>query len=293
MNAFSKIHPLVLMFYFVAVMSVGMFITNPIIEIISLAGSILFASLLTGKKEKKNDFLFYLPLMFLIAITNPLFSHNGITPLFFMNGNPVTFEAIIYGAYIAVMIVSVMLWCKAYSFVMTSDKFVYLFGRILPQLSLVLSMALRYVPMLKRQAQKISRTQKAMGLYTSESRFDRIRSGVRVISVLIGWSLENAVETGKAMKSRGYGLKGHTNYSNFRFGKSDLILLLLCIVLWGITLAGMANGNLDFYYYPEITEIPSGAYSVICYAAYSCLSLLPFILEAEEMIRWKYYRSKI
>lgn len=293
MSAFSRLHPSVSLIYFAAVLSVGMFVTNPIIELLSFAGSVLLCAMLTGAKEKKSDLVFYLPLMFLVAITNPLFSHNGITPLFIMNGNPVTLEAIVYGCYMAVMIASVMLWFKAYGFIMTSDKFVYLFGRILPQLSLVFSMALRYVPMLKRQAKKVSRAQKAMGLYASESFFERIRSGVRVISVLIGWSLENAVETGKAMKARGYGLKGHTNYSDFRFVKSDLIMLLVCLALWAVTLAGMAFGKLDFYYYPEITEIPTGLYSIICYAAYGCLALLPFILEAEEMIRWKYYRSKI
>ena len=293
MNAFSKIHPIALMAYFVAVMSVGMFVTNPVVELISLAGGILFCSVLTGAKEKKSDFFFYIPLMLLIAITNPLFSHNGITPLFFLNGNPITVEAIVYGGYLAVMIASVMLWFKAYGFVMTSDKFVYLFGRILPQLSLVFSMALRYVPMLKRQAKKVSRTQKAMGYYSSDSFADRLKSGVRVTSVLIGWSLENAVETGKAMKARGYGLKGRTNYSNFRFTKSDFVFTSACLLLWGITLAGMATGCLDFSYYPEITGIPSGIYSVICYAAYGFLSFLPFIIEAEEMIRWKYYRSKI
>ncbi len=293
MNAFSKVHPSVLMVYFVAVMSIGMFVTNPVTELLSLIGSILFCSVLTNAKEKKSDILFYIPLMLLITVTNPIFSHNGATPLFFMNGNPVTVEAIVYGAYIAVMIVSVMLWCKAYSQIMTSDKFVYLFGRILPKLSLVLSMALRYVPMLKRQAKKISRTQKAMGLYSTESRFDRLRSGASVFSVLIGWSLENAVETGKAMKARGYGLKGRTDYSDFIFHKSDFALLLLCILLWGITVAGAATGKLDFSYYPETAEIPVGVFSIICYAAYGLLSLLPFIFEAEEMIRWKYYRSRI
>ncbi len=293
MNSFSKIHPAALMIYFVAVMSVGMFVTNPVIGIVSLAGGILFSSLLTENKEKKGDLLFFLPLMLLIAIINPLFSHNGITPLFFINGNPFTFEALIYGVYLAVTVVSVVLWCKAYSRVMTSDKFLYLFGRILPQISLVLSMALRFVPMLKRQAQKVSRSQKAMGLYSSESLSDKIRAGARVISVLIGWSLENAVETGKAMKARGYGLKGRTNYSDFRFRKSDLFFVLLCIALWITILIGMASGNLDFDYYPQITHIPSGVFAVICYTAYGTLSLLPFIFEAEEMIRWKFYRSKI
>ena len=293
MNVFSKIHPAALMVYFVAVMSVGMFVTNPVIGIVSLAGGILFSSLLTESKEKKGDLLFFLPLMLLIAIINPLFSHNGITPLFFINGNPFTFEALVYGVYLAVTVVSVVLWCKAYSRVMTSDKFLYLFGRILPQISLVLSMALRFVPMLKRQAQKVSRTQKALGLYASESLSDKIRAGARVISVLIGWSLENAVETGKAMKASGYGLKGRTNYSDFRFRKADFVFMLLCVILWAITLAGLASGNLDFDYYPQITRIPSGVFAVICYTAYCALSLLPFILEAEEMIRWKFYRSKI
>lgn len=293
MNAFSKVHPSVLMVYFIAVMSIGMFVTNPVTELLSLVGSILFCSVFTNAKEKKSDILFYIPLMLLITVTNPLFSHNGATPLFFMNGNPVTVEAIVYGAYIAVMIVSVMLWCKAYSQIMTSDKFVYLFGRILPKLSLVLSMALRYVPMLKRQAQKISRTQKAMGLYSAESRSDRIRSGASVFSVLIGRSLENAVETGKAMKARGYGLKGRTDYSDFIFRKTDFILLLLCVLLCGTTIAGVATGKLDFSYYPETAKIPAGVFSIVCYAAYGILSLLPSIFEAEEMIRWKYYRSRI
>lgn len=293
MNAFSKLHPAVLAVYFVAVLSIGMFVANPVIGLVSLAGSVLFCTFLTNKNEKKKDFLFYIPLMLLVAATNPLFSHSGVTPLFFSGGNPVTLEAIVYGGCMAVTLVSVMLWCKAYSFVMTSDKFIYLFGRIIPQLSLVLSMALRYVPMLKRQAEKVRRAQKAMGLYSSENRLSRLRSGVRIISVLIGWSLENAVETGKAMKARGYGLKGRSNYSNFRFSKSDFIMILLCLLFWGITLAGAATGSLDFYFYPAITEIPAGFDSLICYAAYGCLACLPFIIETEEMIRWKYYKSKI
>lgn len=291
MSAFSRLHPLVSLIYFVAVLSVGMFATNPVIEVLSLVGGILICSAVSGVNKK--DFVFYFLLALLVMLTNPLFSHNGITPLFYLNGNPITLESVVYGCYMAVMVISVMLWFKVFSDVMTGDKLVYLFGRFLPQLSLVFSMALRYVPMLKRQAQKVSRAQKAMGLYASESLAERLRSGIRVISVLIGWSLENAVETAKSMKARGYGLRGHTNYSNYKFSKSDLTFMLILLMLAAVTASGMIFGKFEFYYYPQITEIPSGAYSVICYAAYGCLSLMPFILEAEEMIRWKYYRSKI
>lgn len=293
MSAFSKVHPLVSAVYFIAVMSIGMFSTNPVVELVSLAGSALFCAVITQAGEKKRDVPFYLVLALLIAATNPLFSHNGETELFFINNNPVTLESFAYGCCMAVTVVSVMLWFKAFGSIMTSDKLVYLFGRFAPQISLIFSMSLRYVPLLKRQVQKISRAQKAMGLYSSDKISDRLRSAISVISALIGWSLENAVETGKAMKARGYGLKGHTNYSDFSFSKSDLLLMLVCLALWAVTLAGMAAGKLDFYFYPVITEIPSGTSSVICYAAYGGLSLLPFIFETEEMIRWKYYKSKI
>ncbi|MCI8496900.1 MAG: energy-coupling factor transporter transmembrane protein EcfT [Clostridiales bacterium] len=293
MKAFSKLHPMVLLCYFVSILAIAMFSGNPVMELTSLIGGTLFCLTLTPRREKRSDLMFYLPLFLLITITNPLFSHNGKTPLFFMNGNAVTLEAFVYGAAVAVMLISVLLWCKSYSYVMTSDKFIYLFGRIIPQLSLVVSMALRYVPMLKRQARKVSRAQKAMGLYTSDSLFDRIRASMRVASVLIGWSLEHAVETGKSMKARGYGLKGRTHYSDYRFCPGDAVMLCVTVLLASGTAAGMAAGYTDFYYYPGISELNLSPVSVLIYAGFAVLSLLPFFMEVEENIRWNCYRSKI
>lgn len=107
-------------------------------------------------------------------MVNPLFVHNGETILFFMNDNPITLEAFFYGMIVAVMIIAVMFWCKNYNEIMTSDKFIYLFGKVTPRLSLVLSMALRFIPLFRRQIGAISKTQKAMGLYSTESRTDRV-----------------------------------------------------------------------------------------------------------------------
>ncbi len=293
MKAFSKFHPVVLIIYFVSVIGTAMFLAHPVFEAIALTGAILFCFVITKKQDKLSDLKFYIPLFLLIAITNPLFSHNGVTPLFFMNGNAVTLEAILYGIDIAVMLVSVMLWCKAYSIIMTSDKFVYLFGRIIPKLSLVLSMALRYVPMLKRQAKKVSCAQKAMGLYSSKSIADRVKFAVRVFSALVGWSLENAVETGRAMKARGYGLRGRTNYSNYYFLKTDALLLAVCISAFAAVVIGRICGCGNFSFYPRITEIGLSGIDICMYSAFAVMAFLPFIIEIEEVIRWKYYRSKI
>ena len=293
MRFFGRFHPLVLMSYFAAILLLAMFSVNPVIAALALLGGGLLLGTMSTKRQLLSDLGFYLPMFLLISITNPLFSHNGETPLFFMNGNPVTLEAILYGVCLGAMLVAVMLWCKCYNRIMTGDKFMYLFGKLIPQLSLVLSMALRFVPMLKRQAKKVEQSQQVMGLYVSDSRFDRIRYKLAVMSSLVGWSLENAVEVSRSMRSRGYGLPGHSHYSNFRFSKPDgaaLAVILICVgCYFGLTVSGAGA----FFFYPAISPLDGSAPAVFSYCAFGVLSLMPFVIELEENLRWNYFKSKI
>ena len=293
MKAFMNINPISSLVYFICVIMICMFLSEPVLDIIALTGGILFSFMLTKRQEKISDIKFYIPLFVLISITNPLFSHNGTTPLFFMNGNAVTFEAIVYGMMLGVMIISVMLWFKCFSIIMTSDKIIYLFGRAMPKISLVISVTLRYIPMLKRKSYEVKRAQKAMGYYSSESYFDRIRSAVRVLSALIGWSVENAVETAKSMKARGYELKGHTHYHDYKIRKSDAVFLAVSVVMTCIVIWGYKAGNMEFSYYPQIGSITFSAASMAAYIAFAVLAYMPFAIELEENFRWNYYKSKI
>ncbi len=293
MRAFGNYHPLVLMTYFLSVLFVSMFVQNPVLQLSALLGGCAFSVILSRRRQVLSDFAFYAPMFLMVAITNPLFSHNGVTPLFFLNGNPVTLEAFIYGAAIAVTVIGVMLWCKCYGAIMTSDKFLYLFGKAIPKLSLILSMALRFIPMFRRQMKRVSRAQKAMGLYSSKSYTDRIKSALRVFTAMISWSLENSIETADSMKARGYGIKGRSSFSLFRFHANDGVLLAVCAVLLSVTLAGHALSRLDFYYYPRISEIPLTPFAVFVYISFGILSFCPFIIEVKEALIWKYYVSKI
>lgn len=56
-----------------------------------------------------------------------------------------------------------LLWFSCFSQVMTTDQLVYLFGRIIPALALVLSMTLRFVPRFDRQLRKVSQAQQSLG----------------------------------------------------------------------------------------------------------------------------------
>lgn len=293
MKSFASYHPAVLLLYFLAVLLIAMFSVNPVIVTLALLGGALFAATLTDGREKRADLGFYLPLLLLVTITNPLFSHDGVTPLFFLNGNPVTLEAILYGAGLGMTLLAVLLWCKCFHKTLTSEKLLFLFGRVSPRLSLLLSMALRYVPLLKRQAGKVERAQRVMGLYTSDSRFDRLRAKLSVYSALIGWSLENAVEVSRSMRARGYGLKGHTSYANYKFTRRDALLCAVVALTGGLWLAGSLMGYGTFYYYPALCPPDSRAWAIVGYAAFAVLALAPFWIEVEETLRWNYCKSKI
>ena len=293
MKAFANYHPLVLMVYFLSVLGVAMFITNPILQIMALLGGGLFSLILLKRSEILSNIGFYTALFLMVSITNPLFSHNGVTPLFFLNGNPVTLEALIYGLFIGVMVIAVMLWCRCYSEIMTSDKFLYLFGKAIPKLSLVLSMALRFIPLFKRQMKRVSKAQKAMGLYSSKSYTDRIKGSLRVFHAMIAWSLENSIETSSSMKARGYSIKGRSNFSIFKFYSYDALLLSVSLLLLSITLLGSALKITEFYFYPDISQLNLSPIAFVIYTAFCLLSFLPSIIELKESLIWKYYISKI
>lgn len=293
MKRFSDFHPIVLMIYFLSVLSVIMFINEPLFQMSALLGGICYLCMITHKKTICSDLRFCILMFILISITNPLFSHKGITILFFINDNPITLEALMYGISLGVMICAVIIWCKAYTLVMTSDKFLCLFGRIIPKMALVLSMTLKFIPTFIRQFKLVARTQKAMGLDSSESLWVRIKSKSNVLNALISWAIENSIETSNSMKARGYGMKNRTDYTLYVFHKKDALLLSICVVLVFASLFCISLGIKSVEFYPIFTVSALTPISALAYFSFIILSFLPFIIEVKEAIAWKYYVSKI
>jgi len=293
MKSFADFHPFVLLFYYVAVICITMFIMHPLIILLSLCGSLLFFGLLIPRRTFWKDFGFYMLVFVLIAVTNPIFVHKGETILFFLNDNPVTLEAIVYGIFISAMLVAVIFWSKSYSHLMTSDKFIYLFGKAIPKLSLVISMALRFIPMFKQQIKKVNQTQKTLGLYTSNSFTDRILSGIRTFNSMITWSLENAIIQADAMKARGYGLKGRTNFSIFRWFIRDIVILTVIFLLFSAILFVNGRNGFHFNYYPVISEVPITWKYLVQFIIVLILMILPTLIVVKENLQWKYLQSKI
>ena len=150
MRAFSEYNPIVTAAYFIAVTGIGIFCMNPIILCLSLFCAALLFVIRNGARGASSH-LAYLGLFAVTALINPIVSHNGKTVLFVVNDSPITLEAVVYGLLAATMITSTLYWFRSFTDIMTSDKLLYLFGKLSPRLSLILSMSMRYVPLFSRQ----------------------------------------------------------------------------------------------------------------------------------------------
>lgn len=292
MRTFEEYNPMVTAVYFFAVSGIVMFCRNPVLLLASLFGALLYY-FMRNKLHNAKTHLFSLGLFLVMILINPLVSHNGVTVLFLINHNPITLEATVYGIASGMMVLAVLYWFSSFTQLMTSDKLLYLFGKLSPKLALVLSMGLRYVPLFSKQTVKINQTQTALGLYKDDNIIDRYKGGLRVFSVMITWALENGIITADSMTARGYGIGKRSNFSIFRFRRADVILLSIASVLFVLTLISIGSGALDFAYYPAMQSTDLSSTALLGYISYGILTLLPTIIEAKETFKWKYLQSKI
>lgn len=293
MKAFERYHPSVLLICFVSVMVTVMFSSNPVFHIVALSGAVAYLIAVNGLGGIGKYVGFYIIMFVLISVTNPLFSHSGATKLFYFNGKPVTLEAFICGIASALMIISVMLWCKCLGKAMSSDRLMYLFGKPFPKFALILSATLRFIPRFKRELGRVSRSQRAMGMYTSNSMSDRVRRYVRIIISITSWAIENSMDTASSMKARGYGSCPRSTFSIYRFSVRDGLLSVIILFLYMPVFASFVKGAAAFNFYPRIDAIDISAGSLTAYIFFGILCHIPFFIELKEMITWKYCVSKI
>jgi len=263
-DEFYTYHPILNMLFFIVVITATVFLLNPIILVLSYTAAFVYSVRLKGRKAVKFNLLYMIPLMLFAAAINVLFVHEGATILgYFSNGNPITLESLVYGMFSALMIGSVIIWFSCYNEVISSDKVIYLFGRILPKTSLIFSMILRLVPMYKT---------------------------LKILSIMLTWALENGVETSDSMKARGYGLKGRTSFSIFRFDSRDRVLASSLGVLIAVFIYGLAIGIFYFRIYPTVKWAEFTPYNIPFYLSIATIFFLPIIIGMVEDVKWKHLK---
>lgn len=283
MKRFDRLNPIALAEYYLCVLGITMFSMNPLLLGIALLSSALCC--VAARVGNRRTHLFAAIVFLIAAVLNPIFVHKGATVLFYVNDRPFTLEAVVYGLSAAVMLVAALYRLRCLSAAFTSDKVMYLFGRFSPKIALLISMSIRYVGLFRVRWRKIQDAQRALGFYDDGNLIDAVRGRLRVLSILITWTLENGIVTAESMESRGYASGRRTSYAVYRIHGEDIAVILLCAALTALTLIGAANTTI--IYYPELRFELLSPWGAVGAAAFALLSLLPVIYDSKEAVRWR------
>lgn len=110
------------------------------------------------------------------------------------------------------------------------------------EIALMLSIALRFIPTLLEETDKIMKAQMARGAdFESGNLLQRVKNMLPIVIPLFISAFRRAEELALAMEARGYRGGDHrTRLKQLRFTRNDLILMILCVVItaligWGRT----------------------------------------------------------
>lgn len=289
---FDSYHPMINFMFFFAVIVSALTFDHPVFLLISYLCSFIYSIYLNGARNVLFNIVL-IPLMIIWMFYYASYNHFGVTNLTVnFIGNQITLESLVYGLIIGVKASSVLMWFSCIHSVLSSDKIIYLFGKITPTISLFLSILLRMIPHIKEKVRKIQIAQKGIGRGINQGNIlCRIRNFMRIISIVVTWLIEDTVQKSDSMRSRGFGLKGRSTFSIYRFDNRDRSFVITLFYCFTILFMGVLLDQTSILYNPEIIMNRVTPLSFCFYTIYGFLCLLPMILQI--IGERKFYYSQI
>ena len=293
-NAFMGCHPIIQFLYFAMVILTTMLVDHPIVLIVSFMGAFFYnIQLFHFRKVVKTQLFAAVPLFSLVILINTMFNHYGVTVLCYIHTGAVTLESLVYGIILAFMLWTALVWFAGVNQVLTTDRMIYLFGRVIPVLSLVISMVLRFVPRFVRQHAAIRESRKGAGAEDGKkSVIGKVKQALQEFSILMTWSLERGVDLSDSMRARGYGLQKRTFYAVFRPCRRDLVAGGILLVAYGIFIAGVWNGYVDASYNPliRVNGLAAELRFILLYLVWGFICLFPVLFGIWEELLFQQKR---
>lgn len=283
-TVFDRYHPVVALVYFASVLVLAMAAMQPVYLALAVAAAWLCNAWLKGWPSALRTAAWQVPVVLIVAVLNPLFSSTGSTELFRIGYRAVYLESFVYGICMGLMLMAVLLWFSNASRVLTSDKVMALLGNVAPTVALMLSMAARLVPQFVGRGGEIEAVQQACSKTRPASFRDRVRWRGRIVTVLMGWSMEDSLEKADAMKARGWAsAEKRTQYRPYRFRAADAVAcaVLAALVAGNAFLAWIACSQYHFY------PVASTLVAWWGYVPYAVLVFAPLGADAFDRMRWR------
>lgn len=216
---------------------------------LSLAVSVLFIGV--GMACSKIPLKLYLkslkPILFIIVFT-------AVLNIFYGSGDPlvqlgwlkITLSGILNSVFVSIRIVTLILASSVLTFTTSPTQLTDAIERLLRPLAklhvpvhefaMMMTIALRFVPTLPEETDKIMSAQKARGAdMESGGIVQRIKALVPVLIPLFVSAFRRAYDLATAMESRCYhGGEGRTKMKILKFGHTDWVVLVFAVLALGL-----------------------------------------------------------
>ena len=277
-------NPATLFGWFLSVIVLNMFFMEPFMITVSMIGGGFLLLLTQGLKRFLKKAAFYLLLTASLAFFNLVFSHKGLSVMFYINNRPITKESLIYGVFTGIMISTVLVWFDNINYLLSCDAFIYMSGKIFPKVAMLFSLCLKMITEYIHMSKQLSVCAASLGYKKSglKGKFLIIK---RTFSSLIIKLPENNAETALSMLSRGYGAGRRTSFFPFFYKKRDIVLTLLLVFFLTVSTIACLKNNYAFYPYFSY----NGSYLNIAVGLYP---FVPALIVITDMIKRKNKRAK-
>jgi energy-coupling factor transport system permease protein len=256
----------------------GALYLHPLILASALAAIVLAGVLAGVGREIGRSLRFALPFALLIAVINPLVYPEGDT-LLFRGGEVlgrqigITLEATAAGVFNGLRVIVIVTAFGLLSAAVDPDELLRMFRRVSYRSALTATLATRLVPVLARDATRMSDAARCRPHQPGRLAVGR---------AALASALDRAVDVAAALEVRGYSLGGRTARRSRPWSRHDWRVALAAGVVTALAVAGAVLGVGSVEPYPSL-EVETGSTEVVLSALLLMVALSPFAGRSARM----------
>jgi len=256
----------------------GALYLHPLVLSAALAAIVLAGALAGVGREIARSLRFALPFALLIAVINPLVYPEGDTLLFrggeiFGRQIDITLEATAAGVLNGLRVVVIVTAFGLMSAAVDPDELLRMFRRVSYRSALTATLATRLVPVLARDATRMSDAARCR---------PRPPGRLALARAALAGSLDRAVDVAAALEVRGYALGGRTARRARPWSRHDWRVAGAALAIGVLSVAGAVLGVGTVEPYPSL-RVETGGTEVMLSGLVLLAALAPFAGRAARM----------
>lgn len=259
-----------------SLLSAAVLLYNPI-ALTAIALAVIAAGRASGvRRELRRALVLALWISLPIVIINIFVSHQGLTVFarlgsFGPFGPDLTVEALVYGAVIALKIGDLILICALASLAINPDDLLALCRRLSFRSALTAALALRMMPLLASDAERLAEAQR-----TRPKPVQGVRGKALLLGATVSGALDRSLDVAATLELRGLASRRPSRPLRAPLSRHDLAFAASALAVLALALLGRLTSLAAFNAYPRLHLAASPATGVLC-VALAAVALIPFL----------------